>query len=96
MIPLEKVARAICVACDENPDHKGDAQGNDWRWQDYLPIANAAIESIAAGGVLVRLDRPEGYEDVHPDLLVEDAIGDRWPGYEAIYANGKGAANGDT
>jgi len=43
----EKVARAICQACHENPDHKGDATGNDYRWQDYLEAADAAIAAIA-------------------------------------------------
>lgn len=39
----ERVARAICKACDENPDHQGDAKGNAFRWQDYLAAADAAI-----------------------------------------------------
>lgn len=39
----ERVARAICIACGEQPDHKGDAQGNAYRWQDYLAAADAAI-----------------------------------------------------
>jgi len=80
----EQAARAICIACDENPDHRGDAGGNAWRWQDYLPAADAAIAALAGDGVLVRLDRPEGYEDVHPQLISEDAIGDRWPSYATI------------
>jgi len=78
----EKVARAICIACEENPDHIGDARGNEKRWQDYLDCADAAISALAGDGFLVRLDRPEGYEDVHPELVTEDAIGERWPGYE--------------
>jgi len=65
----ERVARAICLACDENPEHVGDASGNDKRWQDYLHVADAAIEALAGDGMLVRLDRPEGYEDVHPQLV---------------------------
>jgi hypothetical protein len=56
----ERVARAICLACDENPEHVGDASGNDKRWQDYLHVADAAIEALAGDGVLVRLERPEG------------------------------------
>lgn len=80
----EKVARAICVACHENPDHTGDARGNAKRWQDYLDCADAAIAALSGDGVLVRLDRPEGYEDVHPQLVSEDAIGDRWPSYETL------------
>lgn len=42
---LEPVARAICLAQEENPEHIGDAQGNAFRWQDYLPVAEKAIEA---------------------------------------------------
>ena len=45
---VEAVARAICVACGDNPDHQGDARGNDFRWQDYRDTALAAISTIAA------------------------------------------------
>lgn len=44
----ERVARAICTACEENPDHRGDARGNDYRWQDYLETADAAIRALGA------------------------------------------------
>lgn len=47
---LEPVARAICSACGENPDHCGDARGNDWRWQDYLDVARAAVDAMIAKG----------------------------------------------
>lgn len=40
---LEAIARAICIGCEEDPDHVGDAQGNEFRWQDYLPIAEKAM-----------------------------------------------------
>jgi len=30
------IAHAICEACGEEPMHKGDCNGNDFRWQDYL------------------------------------------------------------
>lgn len=43
----EAVARAICAACHENPDHQGDARGNEFRWQDYLEPADAAIAAMA-------------------------------------------------
>jgi hypothetical protein len=56
----EKVARAICATCHENPDHVGDAQGNEKRWQDYLGCADAAIGALAGDGVLVTLDRSGG------------------------------------
>ena len=44
----EALARAICASCDEHPDHSGDAQGNVWRWQDYLPCADAALAVFEA------------------------------------------------
>lgn len=45
---VEAVARAICGACEENPDRKGDARGNEFRWQDYRDVALAAISAFAA------------------------------------------------
>lgn len=45
---LEAVARAICIAVEENPDHQGDARGNEYRWQDYLPVAEKALEASGA------------------------------------------------
>lgn len=42
------VARTICSRCGENPDHRGDARGNQYRWQDYLEIADAAIQTVRA------------------------------------------------
>lgn len=44
---VEAVARAICVACEENPDRQGDASGNEFRWQDYRDAALAAISALA-------------------------------------------------
>ena len=45
---VEAVARAICVACEENPDRQGDARGNEFRWQDYRDTALAAISAFTA------------------------------------------------
>ena len=45
---VEAVSRAICVACEENPDRQGDARGNEFRWQDYRYAALAAISALAA------------------------------------------------
>ena len=42
----EAVARAICRSCGDAPDHIGDAGGNAYRWQDYLPCADAAITEL--------------------------------------------------
>lgn len=44
---IEAVARAICVGAEENPDHVGDASGNEFRWQDYLTVAEKALEAAA-------------------------------------------------
>lgn len=44
----EAVARAVCLACEEVPDHIGDAQGNAHRWQDYLHCADAAIAAFTS------------------------------------------------
>lgn len=46
----EATAKAICNACGENPDHRGDAQGNEFRWQDYLAVADAAIKAMQCHG----------------------------------------------
>lgn len=42
----EAVARAICTACGERPDHQGDARGREFRWHDYLEVADAAIRAL--------------------------------------------------
>lgn len=41
-------------------------------------------EPIADDEVLVALKRGEGYEDVHPQLLAEDALGGEWPEWRLI------------
>lgn len=47
-------------------------------------IERRMLDKLSAGGVLVRLNRPEGYEDVHPELVADDAINDRWEWYDVI------------
>lgn len=37
--------------------------------------------------VLVALKRGEGYDDVHPELVSADAIGERWPEYRTIHGD---------
>ena len=34
--------------------------------------------------VLVALKRTEDYEDVHPELVAEDAIKETWPEYRTV------------
>ena len=46
----EVIAKAICIGCDERPDHSGDASGNQFRWQDYLPIADGVLDALKAEG----------------------------------------------
>lgn len=43
---------------------------------------------IADDEVLVALKRHEGYEDVHPELVAEDAIKETWPGYRTLEPEG--------
>ncbi len=50
---LEATARAICAACGDRPDHKGDCRGKDFRWQDYREIAQAAFNAIRPTHVIV-------------------------------------------
>lgn len=38
--------------------------------------------------VLIALKRPEDYEDVHPELVAEDAINEDWPEYRTIILGG--------
>lgn len=35
--------------------------------------------------VLVAIKRPEGYDDVHPQLVAEDAIKESWPEYRTVW-----------
>src|SRR5690606_17844424 len=63
---VEAVARAICVACEENPDHQGDARGNEFRWQDYRDTALAAINALTAA-------QQQGKPAVVDEAMVERA-----------------------
>lgn len=51
------VARAICAACGETPEHAGDAGGNQFRWQDYLGIADAAIAAMSDDDALANVTK---------------------------------------
>lgn len=41
-----QIARAICIDCEDNPDDVGDCRGNEFRWQDYLTCADAALNVL--------------------------------------------------
>lgn len=49
-------------------------------------LSQTAGVAVDADEVLVALRRGEGYEDVHPQLVAEDAIDDRWPEWRIIAA----------
>lgn len=52
---------------------------------DELEWSRAAPEPPAGQDeVLVALKRPEGYEDVHPEIVAEDAIRPEWPEYRTL------------
>lgn len=36
------------------------------------------IAELSRGGVLIRIDRPDGYEDTPPQLIADDAINQCW------------------
>jgi len=55
---VEAVARAICVACEDNPNCQGDCRGNEFRWQDYRDAALAAISAFTAA----QQDKNDGYQ----------------------------------
>jgi len=71
----EAVARAICSACHENPDHVGDARGNARRWEDYLDAADAAISEVrkaATAGPLPTVAWLTTDEEGGPSMLFFD------------------------
>lgn len=80
----EGLARVLASSFGDNPDGRADVPGNDHRWEDYLSVVDSAINVLEGDGVLVRLGRPEGYEGVHPRLVVEDAIREVWTDYEVL------------
>ena len=41
----------------------------------------------SANRVEIRIARPIGYDDVHPELLAEDAMREGWP-YEVVHDHG--------
>lgn len=72
---VEAVARAICVACEENPDHEGDARGNDFRWQDYRDAALAAISAIDAQPAAVDEAMVKRFLEAFQNTPGDEAIG---------------------
>ncbi|MBN2865608.1 MAG: hypothetical protein JXK16_06330, partial [Thiotrichales bacterium] len=42
---LEEMARAICIGAGKDPEHAGEATGNEFLWQDYLLVAEKALEA---------------------------------------------------
>ncbi|CAK0780936.1 hypothetical protein CCP4SC76_7640015 [Gammaproteobacteria bacterium] len=85
----ESLARAICKSCDENPNDRGDALGNDYRWQDYLDSADAAVsvfpdskndvisERIRCAQILMDMPLESEYMNGHCKAM-------EWDGYHRI------------
>lgn len=49
-----------------------------------LNVRRELIAELSGDGVLIRLERPEGYEDTNPQIVAEDALRDsNWP-YEVL------------
>lgn len=44
------------------------------------------IVELAEDEVLVALKRVEGYDDVHPHILADDALSGNWPEYRVVDA----------
>ena len=49
---------------------------------------------LEEGEILLALQRPEGYEDTHPELLVEDARLPAWLEYRIVPAESSPVASG--
>ena len=52
--------------------------------REYARVATSIGVDVAADEVLIALKRAEGYEDVHPDLVAQDAINPRWPSWRIV------------
>lgn len=48
-------------------------------------VVKTYLVELEEDEVLVALKRGEGYDDVHPELVSEDAVGERWPQYRTIH-----------
>ncbi|KUZ02895.1 hypothetical protein WS50_19005 [Burkholderia territorii] len=68
----EAVARAISVACGEQPDKPGDARGNAIRWQDYEHSATAVLVELMAA----EMDEPRRSAVSHLANVIARTCGD--------------------
>ena len=85
----EALARTICASCDENPDDRGDARGNGYRWQDYLDCADAAIGVFPDSKNDVISERNRCAQIIFDMPLESDYMNDQckamaWDGYHRI------------
>ena len=51
---------------------------------------------LADDEVLVALQSGESYDNVHPELVSEDAIAARWPEYRTIHGNALQPVEGES
>lgn len=80
----EDLARVLAASFGDNPDSRAHEPGNDRRWEDYLVVVDEVIAALEGDGVLARIGRPEGYEEVHPSLVVFDALRATWTDFEVL------------
>ncbi len=59
-IPDHILAKSICEACGENPNHVGDAGGNEFRWQDYLDVVSKFRSSLDSQLKSAKIKLPHG------------------------------------
>lgn len=83
--PLRELEREIADFLEQETSPELDTVA---RWHTALLTAmgDCVMVKVATDEVLVALRRPEGYEDVHAELVSEDAIREEWPEYRTIAA----------
>lgn len=70
---------------DEHAKYVRDTEPQRWA-NDLREAADLLELAFRDGEVLVALVRPDGYEDVHPALIVGDAMyGTNWPEYRLVW-----------
>jgi hypothetical protein len=88
----EQLAKAICAACEERPESPGDTRGNQYRWQDYLPVAEAAKRALSSPAVQASAAQvmPEGWSIKRSD---KEGIVVQKPGVGGYYAEREAESN---
>lgn len=83
METLEQIALRVHQATNLhfiNNDMRDDAVA----WS--VEFARRIVAELSSNGVLIKIHIPEGYEDVHPELVAEDAMVNSLFGYDVVSA----------